>query len=127
MTELQLLARLIEHKDYWDTKDIFSHIKTFICKKDRQIFFASLPDFVRDLKNDLSIDPAVPKQFLETFFALFDEQNGVLMIKFEYYQIVDIKILTADEVDNGISSLLQEYGGKLVIAYESNFNLTKGR
>ena len=109
------LARIIIHMGYMAARWLFGKIQTFIQERvGNKVFLCGVEDVVTGLKEEAQKTGNVAR--IDDILAQLDGKKGVLQGNFTADEnLVDVKILTADEVDPQINDVMNKYQNRHVV------------
>ena len=109
------LARIIIHMAYMAARWLFGRIQTFIQERvGNKVFLCGVEDVVTGLKEEAQRTGNVAK--INDILAQLDNKEGVMQGNFTADDnLVDVKILTADEVDPQINDVMNQYQNRHVV------------
>ena len=109
------LARIIIHMVYMAARWLFGRIQTFIQERaGNKVFLCGVEDVVTGLKEEAQRTGNVAK--INDILAQLDNKEGVMQGNFTADEnLVDVKILTADEVDPQINDVMNKYQNRHVV------------
>ena len=109
------LAKIIIHMAYMAAKWLFGKIKDFISQRvGNKVFLCGVEDVVSGLKEDAQRTGNVAK--VDDILKQLDGKQGVMQGNFTADdKLVDVKILTADEVDPQINNVMDQYPNRHVV------------